>query len=84
MKKEIKKLITEYLRFMISSKEIKGKGYRNRPASKFYEYLRRDADLYKCSVMDVLYRDAEYVLNGVFIDLMKLGKTERITQVIKI
>lgn len=74
MRTERKKLIAEYLRFMISNKEIKGKGYKNRPASKFYKYIKCDADLYRCSVMDVLYRDAQFVLNGVFVDLTKLDK----------
>ena len=55
----------KYVRFMISNKEVKNRGYRNQSASNFYRYLRLDANRYNCTVFDVLERQAAFVIDGV-------------------
>ena len=62
-------IISEYLRFMISRKEVKGQSYKNRKPESFYRYLRQNATMYKVSIMDVLKRDAYFVMKGEYISL---------------
>lgn len=40
----------KYVRFMISNKEVKNRGYGNQSASNFYRRLRLDANKYNCIV----------------------------------
>jgi hypothetical protein len=61
-------IISEYLRFNISRKEIKN-GYKSRKPQDFYRHLRQNATLYNVSIFDILKRDAYFVIKGEYIKL---------------
>ena len=64
-------VISDYLRFKIGHKEVTNKSYQNRKASDFYRLLKQDAIRYGVSIIEVLKRDAYFVMKGEFISLLK-------------